>query len=116
VEGTRNGSWSCFTWLLSLPTWGADVDGLACFLHRHAVCSRQRGGFCRLAGATLSRRIAVGGGAFLGGAKPPGLDIRHGVDRPGSCETESYMEKLAFTRPYLSRVRGIMAIMCVALV
>jgi hypothetical protein len=51
-----------------------------------------------------------------GGAKPPGLDIGHGVDRSGICETESYMEKLTFTRAYLSSIRVIMAIMCVPLV
>jgi hypothetical protein len=26
-----------FTWLLSLPTWGVDVDALACYLHRPTV-------------------------------------------------------------------------------
>jgi hypothetical protein len=51
-----------------------------------------------------------------GGAKPLGLDICHGVDHPGTCETESYMEKLTFTRACLSNVRVIMAIMCVPLI
>jgi hypothetical protein len=47
------------------------------------------------------------------GAKLPGLNIWHGVDRPGICETKSYMEKLIFTRAYLSNVKVIMVIMCV---
>jgi hypothetical protein len=50
------------------------------------------------------------------GTKPPGLNIWCGIDRPGICETESYMEKLAFTRACLSDVRVIMMIMCVPLV
>jgi hypothetical protein len=50
------------------------------------------------------------------GAKPPGLDIWCGVDRPSTCETESYMEKLAFTRACLFDVRVIVVIMHVPLV
>jgi hypothetical protein len=43
VAGARDGSWShlCFTWLYltAKPSYvGADVDGLACFLHRSIVC------------------------------------------------------------------------------
>jgi hypothetical protein len=38
------------------------------------------------------------------------------VDRPGTCVTESYMEKLAFTKARLSYVRVIIVIMCVSLV
>jgi hypothetical protein len=49
-------------------------------------------------------------------AKPSGLDIYHGVDRPGTCKTESYMEKLNFTRASLSNVGVIMTIMRVPLV
>jgi hypothetical protein len=30
-----------FTWCLSLPTWGVDVDGLACPLHRPTIRSYQ---------------------------------------------------------------------------
>jgi hypothetical protein len=35
--------------------------------------------------------IAVGGGAFLGHVKPPGLNIWWSVDRMGTYATESYM-------------------------
>jgi hypothetical protein len=52
----------------------------------------------------------------LGDAKPLVQDIIHGVDRPGTCKTESYMEKPAFTRTDLSDVRVIMVIMRVPLV
>jgi hypothetical protein len=34
----------------------------------------------------------VGGGTFPGEAKPLALDIWWGVDRLGTCVTESYME------------------------
>jgi hypothetical protein len=62
-----------------------------------------------------SHRATVGGGAFLGDAKHPGLDIWWGVDRPGTGEIESYIE----ARFYLGIVaiaRVIMAIMRVPLV
>jgi hypothetical protein len=53
---------------------GVDVDGLVCPLHHPTVCSRQtRGSF--LFGAAISHHAVVGGSAFLGGARPPGLDI-----------------------------------------
>jgi hypothetical protein len=41
---------------------------------------------CFLAGDALSHHVVVVGDAFLGGggAKPPGLDIYHGVDRLGT--------------------------------
>jgi hypothetical protein len=54
---------------------GANVDGLACSLHRSMVSNRQRGGLCHLIGAALSHHAAVGDGAFPRGVKPPGLDI-----------------------------------------
>jgi hypothetical protein len=56
-----------FTWLLSLPMWGVDVDGLACPLHRPTVCGHQTRGQSFLLGAAISHRIAVGGGTFPGG-------------------------------------------------
>jgi hypothetical protein len=43
-------SQSGFTWQLSLPTWGVDVDGLACPLHRPMA----RG--CQMWGQGLSAR------------------------------------------------------------
>jgi hypothetical protein len=42
----------------------------------------------------------MGGGAFPWGAKPLGLDICCSVDRLGTCVTESYMEKLTFTKAF----------------
>jgi hypothetical protein len=48
-----------------------DVDGLACPLHRPTTCSHQTRGHGFLPCVVLSRRIAMGGGAFLGDAKPP---------------------------------------------
>jgi hypothetical protein len=59
------------SWLLSLPMWGADVDGLACFLHRPTVYGCQTRGQSFPTGATPSRHAVVGSVAFLGGAKPP---------------------------------------------
>jgi hypothetical protein len=37
-----------------------------------------------LIGAALSDHAVVVGGTFSGDAKPPGLDIYHGVDRLGT--------------------------------
>jgi hypothetical protein len=59
--------------------------------------SCQRSSQSLLTGAALSYHAAVGSAIFLGGAKPPGLNILHGVDRLGTYKTESYMEKPAFT-------------------
>jgi hypothetical protein len=64
-----------FIWPLSLSTWGANVDVLACPLHRPTVCGRQMRGQSFLSGAAPSHRAIVGGGTFLGSAKPPSLDI-----------------------------------------
>jgi hypothetical protein len=71
---------------------GVDVDGLACPLHHTMICNHQTRGQSFLSGAALSHRAAVGNGAFSGGAKPPGLDIRWSVDRLSTYVTESYME------------------------
>jgi hypothetical protein len=92
------------------------VDELACSLHCPTVCSHQRGGQSFLIGVAMSHHAVVGGDAFSGDAKPPGVDIWRGVDRPGTCEIESCMEKLAFTRACLSDVRVVMVIMRVPLV
>jgi hypothetical protein len=54
--------------------------------------------------------------APIRGAKPLGLDILYGVDHLGTRETESYMEKLIFTRACLSNVRVIVVIMRVPLI
>jgi hypothetical protein len=59
-----------FTLLLSLPTWGVDVDGLACPLHRPMAYNHQTRGLSFLPGAALSHRAVVGGATFPGGAKP----------------------------------------------
>jgi hypothetical protein len=74
------------------------------------------GGQGFLTGAAPSHHAAVGGAAFSGDVKPPGLDFLRGVDRPGTCETESYMDKLIFTRACLSGIRVMIAIMCAPLV
>jgi hypothetical protein len=100
-------------YLLAKPSHiGANVDGLACFLHRPKVYSHQRGGHTFLIGTAPSCHAALGGGAFSRDAKPRGLDIWHGVDCLGTSEDESYMEKLSFTRACLSNIRVIMAIEC----
>jgi hypothetical protein len=57
------------------------VDGLACPLHRSTAYSHQTRGQSFLLGAALSCRAVVGGGTFLGGVKPLGLDIQWSVDR-----------------------------------
>jgi hypothetical protein len=54
---------------------GVDVDGLACPLHRLMICIYQMRGHGFLSSTALSCCAVVGGGAFLGDAKPPGLDI-----------------------------------------
>jgi hypothetical protein len=58
----------------------------------------------------------VGGGALLGDAKAPGLDICGGADCLGTCVIEFYMECIAFTRICLTYVGIIMACMRVSLV
>jgi hypothetical protein len=68
------------------------VDGLACPLHRATAYSHHARGQSFLSGAALLHHAAVGDGAFPGGAKPIGLDIRWSVDCLGTCVTESYME------------------------
>jgi hypothetical protein len=54
---------------------GPDVDALAYSLHCPMVCSRQRDGYSFLSSVAPSHQATVGGGAFLGDAKPLGLDI-----------------------------------------
>jgi hypothetical protein len=58
----------------------------------------------------------VDSGAFPGDAKSPGLDICGGVDCMGTCVTEFYMERIAFTRVCLPYTGVIMARMRVSLV
>jgi hypothetical protein len=58
---------------------GIDVDGLACPLHRPTTCSRQTRGCDFISSVTLSRRVVVGGGTFLGDA--PGVDTSRSGDR-----------------------------------
>jgi hypothetical protein len=80
---------------------GADVDRLACSLHRHTVCNRQRCDQSFLTGVAPSCHAVVGGAVFPGDAKPANLSILCGVDCLGTCKTESYMEKLTFTEGIL---------------
>jgi hypothetical protein len=48
------------------------------------IYNYQMGGHHFLIGVAPSHHAAVGGGAFLGHAKPPGPDILRGVDRMGT--------------------------------
>jgi hypothetical protein len=54
---------------------GADVDGLAFPLNHPVAYCRQSWGQNFLSGVALYHHAAVGGGTFLGGVKPLGLDI-----------------------------------------
>jgi hypothetical protein len=84
VTGARDGSWSCLC-LAAMPShMGADVDGLACFLHCPTVCSWQTQVQCSLTGVAISHHVAVVGGAFSASEKPQGVDIYRGVDRAGT--------------------------------
>jgi hypothetical protein len=58
-----------FTWWLSLPTWGVDVDRLDYSLHRPTVCSSQTRGQGLLPGVVLSYRCS-GWWRLLGDVKP----------------------------------------------
>jgi hypothetical protein len=69
-----------------------------------------------LSGAVLSRRATAGGGALLGDAKPPALDICEGVDCLGTYVIEFYTERIAFTRICLPYVGIIMVCIRVYLV
>jgi hypothetical protein len=85
MVGAQDGSWShlCFIGLIlaTKPSHvGADVDGLACSQHHHTVSGWWTCVQCILTGAALSHRVAVVGDAFLGGVKPPGLDIYYCID------------------------------------
>jgi hypothetical protein len=95
---------------------GVNVDRLAHYLHHPIVSGHQMRSQRILSGAALSHRVIVGSGAFLGVARPSGLDISCSFDHLGTCITESYMEKLAFTRACLSYVRVIMKIKRVSMV
>jgi hypothetical protein len=66
----------CWLYLAATPShMGVYVDMLASPLDHPMVCSRQTRGHGFPSGAALSRRTTVSGGAFLGHAKPLGLDI-----------------------------------------
>jgi hypothetical protein len=67
-------SW-CWPDLVAKSSYaGVDVDGLACPLYHSTAYNCQMRGHGFLPGTVLSRHVAVGGGALLGDAKPPGLD------------------------------------------
>jgi hypothetical protein len=68
-----------FAWLRPSHV-GADVDRLACFLHRPTVYGWQAWVQCFLTSNALYHHVVVGDGAFPGGVKLPGLDIYYGVD------------------------------------
>jgi hypothetical protein len=82
---------------ISSVSVGADVDGLACFLHCPISCSWQTWVPYFLTGAALSDHDAMADGTFLG-CEAPGLDIYRGVNRLGPRWTSSFMEKPAFYR------------------
>jgi hypothetical protein len=108
---------SCQLCLISKPSHvGVDVDRLACPLHRPTVCGRPIRGQSFMSGVALSHHAAVGGGAFLEGAKPLGLVIWWRVDCPATCAIESYVKKFAFIKARLSYVKVIMAIMRVSFI
>jgi hypothetical protein len=120
VEGARDGSWCCrawrcFTWLLSLPTWG--WCGRARLPPAPSYGLHPSEGWIMLPDRCCPvPSLSSGRWPLFGGAKLQGLDIWSGVDCPGTCETKLYIEKLAFIRACLSDVRDIMVIMRVALV
>jgi hypothetical protein len=71
VDDAQNGSWRCYRfprlYMAARPSHvRADVDGLACPLHRPMVYDYQTRGHSILSGAALSHHVAVGGRAFLG--------------------------------------------------
>jgi hypothetical protein len=100
--------------MLSLPMWVLMWTGY--HLHCPIACNRHTRGQGFLLGVILSHRAIVGGGALLGDAKAPGLDIYGGADCLGTCVIEFYMECIAFTRICLTYVGIIMVCMRVSLV
>jgi hypothetical protein len=100
-------SW-CWLYLAAKPPHvEVDADELACPLHHPMTCSYHTRGHGFLSGATSSHQVAMGGGTFLGDAKPPSLVIRWSVDCLGTCVTEFYMECIVFNRKCLPCVRVI---------
>jgi hypothetical protein len=79
------------TWLLSLPTWGVDVDGLACPCTSYSLRPSDEGTMPS-ARCCLVPSLQWSGGAFPGDVKSPGLDISWSIDRVDVCIIESYME------------------------
>jgi hypothetical protein len=81
----RDASW-CWPDLVAKSSHtGVDVDGLAYPLHRPTTYNHQTRGHSFLSAVVLSHHVVVGGGALLGVAKPPGLDICGGIDHLGTC-------------------------------
>jgi hypothetical protein len=79
VDDARVSSWRrCHAgiyWAATPSHVEVDVDGLTCPLYHPMVWGHHTRGQSLLSDVALSHRITVGGGAFLGGTKPPGLDI-----------------------------------------
>jgi hypothetical protein len=85
-------SW-CRLYMAAKPSHvGVDVDRLTCPLHHHMAYSHQMRGQSFPTGVALSHYAAVGGGAFPGGGKTSGLDIRWSVDCLGTYVTKPYMQ------------------------
>jgi hypothetical protein len=75
---------------------GVDVDELSFPLHSPMACSHQTKGQSFLSDAALFHHAVVGGSAFLGGVKPPSLDIRWSVDR-----RVPVLPNLTWSKPFL---------------
>jgi hypothetical protein len=108
-----------FAWWLSHPTWWIDVDGLAYRLrcpmnHGCQVCVQSL-----LIGAVPSHRTAWGGAALVHhsrGCEAPGSRCLTWCWPPGPWWAVTLMERCAFTKPFLSRIRVIMTIMCILVI
>jgi hypothetical protein len=107
----------CWPYLVAKSSHvGIGVDRLAYPLHHPTTYNHQTRGQGFLPGVILSRRVTVHGGALLGDAKAPDLDICGCIDHLDTCVIEFYMEHIAFTRICLPYVGIIMVCMHVSLV
>jgi hypothetical protein len=109
-------SW-CWPYLVANSSHtGVDMDRLAFPLHCPMSYNHQTRGQGFLPGTILSHRAAAGGGALLGDAEPPSLEICECVDHLGTYIIEFYTEHIAFTRICLPYAGMIMVWIRVSLV
>jgi hypothetical protein len=80
------------------------------------TCSRQTRGHGFLPCVVSSRCVVVSGGALLGDAKPPGLNICGCIDRLDTYVIEFHKEHITFSRMCLHYVRIITVCLRVSLV